>query len=72
MKKFFITVLVMLFFKAQAQTTNPLGQQLVNVNQSSVTSGIIYERSLRTTNLVGFNQCGSWHNISNFNFFKQV
>lgn len=54
------------------QATNPLDSQLITVDQSAVTSGIIYERSQRTTNLFAFNQPNNWHNIANFDFFKQV
>lgn len=72
MKKIFITLFLVFFLNTLAQTTNPLDAQLVYINQSSVTSGIIYERSLRTTNLFAYNQPDNLHNTANFVFFKQA
>jgi hypothetical protein len=72
MKKIFFTIFFACVLNTIAQTTNPLDTQLAYVNQSSVTSGIIYERSLRTTNLFAYNQPGNLHNTANFGFFKRA
>ena len=48
-----------------------LDQQLSNVSQTSVTSGIIYERVLSSANLYNFNKVSTF-NTANFPYFKQA
>jgi Secretion system C-terminal sorting domain len=72
MKKILFFVSFMCFINTFAQTS-PLDLQLVNVNQNTVTSGIIYERSSRFANLYEYNQIKEKpHNTSDFKFFKQA
>ena len=52
---FTIVVLLLSFYNAFAQNSS-IDLQLANIDQSSVTSGIIYERSSRMANLYEFNQ----------------
>ena len=53
--------------------TNALDTKLAKVDQSSLTSGIIYERSNRFTNLYEYNQVKDKpHNTANFRFFEQA
>lgn len=47
-----------------------LDQQLSNINQSSVSSGIIYERTLQLSNLYNFNKTTTF-NTATFDYFKQ-
>lgn len=81
-KKHFITKIlsfILILFSAlslKAQTI-PAGEnisldlQLVNVNQSTVTSGIIYERVLQIANLYNFNKSTTF-NTANYPYFKQA
>ena len=55
MKNFLFLGALMCFLNTFAQTS-PIDMQLANIDQSSVTSGIIYERSNRMANLFEFNQ----------------
>lgn len=48
-----------------------LDQQLTNISQSSVTSGIIYERVIPVANLYNFNKVSTF-NTANFPYFKQA
>ncbi len=48
-----------------------LDQQLTNINQTSVSSGIIYERVISTANLYNFNKVHTF-NTANFPYFKQA
>lgn len=48
-----------------------LDQQLTNVNQTSVTSGIIYERVISAANLYNFNKVSTF-NTANYSYFKQA
>lgn len=48
-----------------------LDQQLSNINQSSVTSGIIYERVIPAANLYNFNTVSTF-NTANYSYFKQA
>lgn len=60
--------------KAQSIPANEnisLDQQLSNINKTSVTSGIIYERELPIANLYNFNKVATF-NTANFNYFKQA
>lgn len=70
MKKFsiFIFLLSQWFFFAQ----NDLDNMLSNINQTSVTSGIIYERTLPIANLYEHNQQGSNHNKADYKLFRQA
>ena len=77
MKKLFYLALALLFsFSINAQTT-PVGenisldQQLSAVNQSTVTSGIIYERAVQIANLYNFNKSIKF-NTANYPYFKQA
>jgi hypothetical protein len=70
--KLFSTTVALLFFTSLIAQTNTLDPQLVNVNQSSVTSGIIYERVTQIANLYDFNQSGNVHNTANYAFFEQA
>lgn len=60
---------------AKAQTspaiTNTLDTQLSNISQTTVTSGIIYERTLQMANLYNFNKSPTF-NTANFDYFKQA
>ncbi len=62
MKNLFNLALALLFsFSAHAQTTPAgenisLDQQLSAINQSTVTSGLIYERAVPIANWYNFNQ----------------
>lgn len=54
-----------------ADETISLDQQLSNIPQSSVTSGIIYERVISAANLYNFNKVSTF-NTANFPYFKQA
>ena len=72
MKNFLFLGAFLCFFNTFAQTSS-LDLQLANVDQSSVTSGIIYERSGIMANLYEFNQKREKpHNTANFRFFEQA
>lgn len=76
MKNFHYFLLAfILCIKVNAQTVPAgenisLDQQLSNINQASVTSGIIYERVMQISNLYNFNQSTTF-NTANFSYFKQ-
>ncbi len=70
MKKLFIFLGLVVFLKTQAQST--LDQQLVNVNQSTVTSGIIYERVKTFSNLYTYNQPNGTNNTADYQYFEQA
>jgi hypothetical protein len=77
MKKFYYFVLAFIFsLEASAQTVPAgenisLDQQLSNINQTSVTSGIIYERVIQIANIYNFNRVTTF-NTANFNYFQQA
>lgn len=72
MKKKFISIVILLVYGiTNAQNTLTLDQQLVNVNQSSVSSGIIYERVPQFANLYNFNKSPDF-NVADFKYFKQA
>ena len=48
-----------------------LDQQLTNINQTSVKSGIIYERVMQIANIYNFNRTATF-NTANFNYYKQA
>jgi hypothetical protein len=69
---FMIGIFLLSFSNAIAQT-NLLDKQLKNVNQSSVTSGIIYDRVTPLADLCVFNlPAEKPHNKADFRFFKQA
>jgi deoxyhypusine synthase len=73
MKKVILSIGTFLFlFNATAQAPDEtLDDALQNVNQSTVTSGIIYERTLQLANLYNFNKVSTF-NQANFGYFKQA
>lgn len=77
MKKFYYFLLAsILCVEANSQTipageSITLDQQLSNINQTSVTSGIIYERVMQIANIYNFNRTANF-NTANFNFYKQA
>lgn len=76
MKKFNYFILISIFSIGIKAQTVPAGenisldQQLSNINQITVTSGIIYERVVQLSNLYNFNKTTSF-NTANFDYFKQ-
>ncbi|MBC7650413.1 MAG: hypothetical protein H7101_01545 [Deinococcales bacterium] len=62
------TGIVFCLLNAQAQT-NTLDAMLTNVNQSSVTSGIIYERAMPFANLYNFN---ATYDTATLGYFEQA
>ena len=56
---------------APANQNNSLDAQLSNINQTTVTSGIIYERVMKLANIYNFNQTTTF-NTANFDYFKQA
>lgn len=70
MKKLFIFLGFITFYQAKAQVT--LDQQLVNVNQSTVTSGIIYERVKPFASLYTYNQPNGTNNTADYKYFEQA
>jgi len=77
MKKFNYFLGLLLFSIISHAQTLPTGenisldQQLSNIPQSTVTSGIIYERVISTSNLYNFNKVNTF-NTANFPYFKQA
>ena len=77
MKKFLFSIAIALcFFYAQSQTVPAgenisLNEQLSNIPQTSVTSGIIYERVIPVANLYNYNATTTF-NTANYSYFKQV
>ena len=69
MQKFYYFLLGMLFSIATHAQTIPAGenisldQQLNNISQTSVTSGIIYERVIPIANLYNFNKVNTFNLI---------
>lgn len=59
----------------KAQTSpaaiSTLDTQLSSISQTTVTSGIIYERTLQMANLYNFNKSATF-NTANFDYFKQA
>ena len=69
---FFFALLFCIIAKAQTSPQpNTLDTQLSNVTQTSVTSGIIYERTLQLANLYNFNKSSTF-NTANYDYFKQA
>lgn len=77
MKKFYYFLLASLLFMEANSQTIPAGenisldQQLSNISQTSVTSGIIYERVIQIANIYNFNTTTNF-NTANFNYFQQA
>jgi hypothetical protein len=71
MKKIF-TFVCCIFATVLFAQTSSLDPQLVNINKSSVTSGIIYERVPSFANLYSYNQNGNPHNTADYRFFEQA
>lgn len=77
MKNFLFSIAITLWFLSVNAQTIPAGenitltQQLSNINQSSVTSGIIYERVIPVANLYNYNTSTNF-NTANYSYFKQV
>lgn len=70
MKKF-ITLVFCIFATILFAQTNTLDNQLSNIDQSSVTSGIIYERVMKLSNFYNFNQTRDFETAS-ADYFEQV
>lgn len=70
MKKLLIFLGLVVFLQTKAQST--LDQQLVNINQSTVTSGIIYERVNTFSNLYTYNQPNGTNNTADYQYFEQA
>lgn len=77
MNKFHYFLWAMLFSLVTHAQTIPAGenisldQQLTNIPQTSVSSGIIYERVIPVANLYNFNKVSTF-NTANFPYFKQA
>jgi len=67
-----ILLCIVLSSPAFAQTGRRLDDQLKNVDLSSVTSGIIYERVSPMANLYAFNYDSTGYNIANYALFEQA
>ena len=73
MKKLFILISTFLCFGSAVSQTSLLDNQLININQSAVTSGIIYDRVTPLADLMVFNMPAPIpHNTADFRFFKQA
>lgn len=73
MKNLLILFGTFLCFGSAIAQTSPLDRQLQNVNQSTVTSGIIYNRSTPLADLCVYNMpADEPHNTADFRFFKQA
>ena len=70
MKKI-ITILCCLSTILLYSQRNPLDEQLSNIDQKEVTSGIIYERVMKFGNFYNFNQTPDF-NTANYDYFTQV
>jgi hypothetical protein len=76
MKKLLLgVVLALLFCNANAQSSGNGNQKeldylLRDIDQSTVTSGIIYERTLQLANLYNYNR-EEYSNTADFSFFRQ-
>ena len=73
MKRIFLGIIMILcVFNIEAQNQDPtLDVALNNVNQSAVSSGIIYERTMQLANLYNFNREEGF-NVANYKYFKQA
>ena len=75
MKKITILCLMLLYAQVSAQVlslseTSTLDDKLINIDKSSVTSGILYQRSPAFTTLYDFNKTSEFNN-ANSAFFEQ-
>lgn len=71
MKKLLLLGILFLFPRIYSQSSSSLDDMLTNVNQSSVTSGIIYERTAQFANLYNFNKASDY-NTANSKMFIQA
>lgn len=73
MKNLLLSLGAFLCFGSAIAQTNLLDKQLQNVNQSSVTSGIIYDRVTPLADLCVYNMpTEKPHNTADFRFFEQA
>lgn len=69
--KFFYVLTVILLLNYSMYSQTKLDSMLVNVNTSTVTSGIIYERVAQFANLYNFNK-PEYSNSSDYKYFRQA
>ena len=69
--KFFYFMMIATLFCSSINSQTKLDSMLVNVDQSNVTSGIIYERVTQFANLYNFNK-PEYSNISTYDYFRQA
>lgn len=69
--KIFYAMLIAILFSLSLNAQTKLDSMLVNVNQSSVTSGIIYERVTQFANLYNFNKT-NYPNTANYKYLRQA
>ncbi len=69
--KFFHFLIVAILFYSTISAQTKLDSMLVNVNQSSVNSGIIYERVTQFANLYSFNKTEE-SNTATYKYFRQA
>jgi hypothetical protein len=68
----FQILLLLTFCKIAAQNQEPtLDNALININKSTVNSGIIYERTMQLANLYNFNREEGFDS-ANYKYFRQV
>ena len=73
MRKIFIYLFLLVYFGNAIAQISTLDRQLQNINQSTVTSGIIYDRSTPLADLCVYNMpADEPHNTADFRFFKQA
>ena len=73
MRKIFIYLFLLVYFGNAIAQISTLDRQLQNINQSTVTSGIIYDRSTPLADLCVYNMPDEKpHNTADFRFFKQA
>ena len=70
MNKLLFLVGAFLCFGIAIAQTSPLDRQLQNVNQSTVTSGIIYDRTYQKANLYNYNSKDYSH-TAEYSYFRQ-
>ncbi|MBR9844859.1 MAG: T9SS type A sorting domain-containing protein [Algicola sp.] len=69
--KFFYVLTVIMLLSCSMISQTKLDSMLVNVNQSTVTSGIIYERATQFANLYNFNK-PDFSDSSDYKYFRQA
>lgn len=75
MKKFITLCIMLFYYTAYTQTlplseTSTLDDKLINIDKSSVSSGILYQRSPAFTTLFDYNKTPDF-NTANYSFFEQ-